>query len=260
MCVLDPNAALGLKYAFLNLLESHHIYTFSWHCLSSYLQMWVCLQWTISPITLHPIVFSAKIINDLSLYSSRRRGNCSATLARLSEVCNEKKDRAEWSSHRDKGPDWSFVWPNPFVLDSGMHRNNTKSQTESWHRCSSAIAWDHLAKRDSIESLTKTAVRHTWLILDQCPGGQIEDYVRRDSWEKHYDLLLPSMIFLKGNKLHEKRRGRQNDVPSHSLCQNTHEISSWGSHALSLNFNTHNWATVKARAEQNGNDGKHGAR
>lgn len=129
----------------------------------------------------------------------------------------------------------------------------TKRQTESWHRCSLRIAWDHLAERDSIESLTKTAVRHTWLILDQCPGGQIEDYVRRDSWEKHHDLLLPSMIFLKGNKL---QRGRQNDVPSHSLCQNTHDISSWGSHALSFEF--YQWK--HSEKKQNGNDGKHGTR
>lgn len=33
MCVLDPNAAFGLKYALLNLLESHQIYTFSYDLL-----------------------------------------------------------------------------------------------------------------------------------------------------------------------------------------------------------------------------------
>lgn len=38
-------------------------------------------------------VLSAKIINDL--YSKGRKGKRSATLARLTEVCNEKKDRAE---------------------------------------------------------------------------------------------------------------------------------------------------------------------
>lgn len=77
--------------------------------------------------------------------------------------------------------------------------------------------------------MTKTAVQ---LILDQCPGGKIEGYVQRGSWEKHPDLLLPSMIFLKGNKLDEK----------------------WRLRAIAFTRNTHNPATVKANAEQNGND------
>lgn len=148
-----------------------------------------------------------------------------------------------------------------------------KRQRESWHCCSSTIAWDHLVERDNIESLTKTAVRHTWPILDQCPRGQIEDYVQRHSWEKRPDLSLPSMIFLKDHKLNEKRRGLQiqararahNDVPSHSLSQKTHEICLWVSRALSpiwpvIQWKTHTIHTVKARAEQNGNDGKYGAR
>lgn len=219
------------------------------------------------------IVFSAKLINDLSLYSSRRRGNCSATLAQLSEVCNEKKDRANEAATGTK--DWTEHSSDEILLfqHSGNHRDNTKRQRESWHCCSSTTAWDHLVERDNIESLTKTAVWHTWPILDQCPRGQIEDYVQRHSWEKHPDLSLPSMIFLKDHKLNEKRRGLQiqararahNDVPSHSLSQKTHEICSWVSRALSpiwpvIQWKTHMIHTVKARAEQNGDDGKYGAR
>lgn len=59
------------------------------------------------------IVFSVKLINDLSLYSSRGRGNRCTTLAQLSEVCNEKKDRMKQPLGQRIGLTKSFCFSTP---------------------------------------------------------------------------------------------------------------------------------------------------
>lgn len=108
----------------------------------------------------------------------------------------------------------------------------TKHRTTQKDRIMTPIAWDHLAERDSIESLTKdSSATH---LTD--PGS----VSRGTDWGETHDLLLPIWFFWRVINC------------MRSTCHHTHyNIRSWGPHALSLDA----LITEPQWTQSNGNDG-----